>query len=353
MPKKNRGIHVAEREDRGTWGVLEYVKGKRVWHSSGHDSRGAAEVALARKILQAGKRETAEVTIGELMGYYLTVRAPRLARPDNALYFHSRLTEFWADKKLTDVTQGNIAAYMVSRNKSYEKWQKRDGHKTIKPITTAAIRREIEHLRACINLAETDRLIPQAPRIKLPEKGAAKERWLTRQEAAKLLREARKLRYAKTYLPHFIRIALRTGTRKGALLSLRWNQVDLVNQTIDFRPAQKSQMKGAAVAAIPDKQMPYFRALIRQGTKLTYVINKYGDQVARVDKSFAEACRNAGLEGVSIHTLRHTFASWLKQDGLSVSDIAEALGHRSTQMVDKVYGHMGAGYVDRLKKAVR
>lgn len=353
MPKKNKGRHVAFRDDRGTWAVLEYVRGKRKWHSGGFPSREQAEIELARQILTQGQRNPASLTLGEIMAYYLDVRAPQLARPDHALFFNAKLKEFWANRKISEVTQGNIRLYHAHRDKMYADWQKKDKHTKEKTISSATIRREIEHLRACLNLAEADGLIPHAPKIKLPEKGESKTRWLTRKEVAKLIREARKLPYASTYLPHFIRLSLRTGARKSALLSLRWSQVDLKNQTIDFRPAQRSKTKGAGIAAIPDRQMPYIRALKKSGTSIGHVIHKYGKPILRTDKAFAEACKNAGLEDVTIHTLRHTFASWLKQDGASVSDIAEALGHRSTAMVDRVYAHMGTGYIDRLKKIAR
>lgn len=350
MPKKNKGEYVAFRPDRGWWGILEYVHGRRVWHVSGLASRGQAEVAYAQRVLARGKRDPEEITLGEIMAYYLDNKAPYLARPDNAAFFHKKLKGFWADKKLKDLNQANIRLYHQYADKEYKKWQKSDKHKEIKPISNAAVRRYLEHLRACVRLAANDRIIPYAPPITLPDKGKSKDRWLTRKEAAALLKEARKLKYAKTYLPRFIRIALRTGARKSAILNLKWTHVDLINQTIDFRPIQRSQIKGATVAAIPDRQMPYFRAIRKD---MGYVIHAYGSPVKDVEKSFLEACRNAGLEGVTIHTLRHTFASWLKQDGQDSSLIAKALGHKSTSMVDHVYGHMGTGYVEKLRKAVR
>lgn len=353
MPIENRGEHVAFRKDRGWWGILRYENGNRTWVVSGLPSRGQAEVELAKRVLSRGQRSPDEITLGELMAYYLENRAPFLTRPDNALYFHKKLKGFWANKRVKDLTQANIRAYKDYANKEFQKWQKEDKHKVIKPITNAAVRRYMEHLRACVKLAAKDQIIQAVPILTLPDKGRARDRWLTRKEAAKLLREARKLPLAKEYLPHFIRVALRTGARKSAVLTLRWPQIDLANQTIDYRPIQRSRNKGATVAAIPDRQMPYFRALKKRAVETGYVIHLHNKPVGEVEKGFATACKNAGLQGVTIHTLRHTFASWLKQDGLSVSDIAEALGHTSTVMVDTTYGHMGKGYVQRLRKAVR
>ena len=57
----------------------------------------------------------------------------------------------------------------------------------------------------------------------LPAKGVPRDRWLTRPEAAKLLKVARKTRN----LARFIVLGLYTGSRSGVILSLKWEQIDL------------------------------------------------------------------------------------------------------------------------------
>ena len=48
------------------------------------------------------------------------------------------------------------------------------------------------------------------------------------------------------------------------------------------------------------------------------------------------ACRRAGLKGVTFHTLRHTFASWLGQmSGVEALTIRDLLGHSSVTMTDR------------------
>ena len=351
MSKKNKGEHVRYRTDRKWWGVAEYVKGRLYWHVSGCTSENEAKVELARRILETGKRSEDDITLGELMAHYLKHKAPTLAKPENALYFHERLEDFWAHRKLEDINQANIRAYHKFADENYAAFQKKQNYAEIKPISNSAVRRFLEHLRACIGLAYRDGIIKTQPYMPLPEKGQAKQRWLTRDEAAKLLREARKLRYARTYLPTFIRIALRTGARKTKILELRGVKIDIDNQLVDYR-GNDNKTKRASAAPIFDTQLPYFRAL-KRNIGLGFVVNKYGSPVKNIDKALKTACINAGLEDVTIHTFRHTFASWLKQDGASVSDVAEALGHTSTVMVDRTYAHMGDGYIQKLRKVGR
>ncbi|MDF1565862.1 MAG: tyrosine-type recombinase/integrase [Deltaproteobacteria bacterium] len=52
------------------------------------------------------------------------------------------------------------------------------------------------------------------------------------------------------------------------------------------------------------------------------------------------ACAAAGVPRVSPNDLRRTCASWMVQGGVSNPKVAAWLGHTSTQMVDKVYGHL-------------
>ena len=66
--------------------------------------------------------------------------------------------------------------------------------------------------------------IPLQPAIVLPPKEQPRERWLTRQEAARLLKAARPF----PHLARFILLGLATGSRPKNLFALRWDQIDLV-----------------------------------------------------------------------------------------------------------------------------
>ena len=55
---------------------------------------------------------------------------------------------------------------------------------------------------------------------------------------------------------------------------------------------------------------------------------------------FDRVVKDAKIEGFRWHDLRHTFASRLRQKGVKLEDIAEALGHKSL-MMSKRYAHLG------------
>lgn len=59
-----------------------------------------------------------------------------------------------------------------------------------------------------------------------------------------------------------------------------------------------------------------------------------------------EACKIARIEpSVSFHDLRHTYASLLAMNGVSLQVIAEALGHAATRMTERHYAHLRPNYV--------
>lgn len=67
-----------------------------------------------------------------------------------------------------------------------------------------------------------------------------------------------------------------------------------------------------------------------------------GNAWGRRDRQiFSRTVVRAGLPSdTCFHTLRHSYASQLVEDGTPLSIVARQLGHASTMMVDKVYGHL-------------
>src|SRR5262249_57267435 len=99
--------------------------------------------------------------------------------------------------------------------------------------SAGTVRRELGVLRAAINHAHRNGRITRPVVVDLPDRPEPKGRWLTRKEAADVIRAARTPQ-ARLYLPQFILIGLYTGRRKEAILSLRWPQVDLNSRPINF-----------------------------------------------------------------------------------------------------------------------
>jgi site-specific recombinase XerD len=68
--------------------------------------------------------------------------------------------------------------------------------------------------------------------------------------------------------------------------------------------------------------------------------------VLRIKRAFNNACKKAGLENVTPHTLRHTFASHLVMAGIDLSTVQRLLGHRDIATT-MIYAHLTEDHLAR------
>ncbi len=134
-----------------------------------------------------------------------------------------------------------------------------------------------------------------------------------------------------------------TGCRKGEVLNLKWENVDLQNDVIAIKGTKTKYDRYIPISK------PLKKLLGNIDKKSEYVFaDKAGKKLTDFKRSFHTACRNAGLKDLRIHDLRHVFASKMVMNGTSLYITGELLGHRTTQMT-KRYSHL---VPDTLKKAV-
>lgn len=190
---------------------------------------------------------------------------------------------------------------------------------------------ELGHLRIVCRWAEKGGLIPRAPHIELPQKPAPKDRYLTDPEIRKLL-----MADAEPHIRLAILLMLTTAARVGAVLDLTWDRVELDRGQINLRVDQEGPRKGRAVVPINDTLRAALSHSI-EGAMSDYVVEWAGGPVKSIRKGFAKSVENAGLKGVSPHTLRHTAAVRMAAAGTPMSKIAQYLGHSNTSQTERVY----------------
>ena len=237
-------------------------------------------------------------------------------------------------------------------------------------------RRDLEDLRAAINHHSKEGLHRGLVRVVLPAKGAARTRWLTRKEAADLLRVCWRAREAQIihrgpqkgervftdkrplrHLARFILVGLYTGTRAAAIVTASTRKgegrsfVDLENG-IFYRLAEghRETKKRQPPIPIPPRLLAHLRRWHAKGIVRDYLVEWDMQPVRSVKTAFKSAVGRAGLIGqVSPHTLRHTAATWLMQAGVDKWEAAGFLG-MTIEMLDRVYGHH---HPDHLRKAAQ
>lgn len=240
--------------------------------------------------------------VTDVLTYYATERETKVTAPAVMGRAIEKLSVFWQGRVVADVTPATCLLFCERRGRA-----------------ASTVRRELGVLQAAINLAQRNGRLTRSIAVQLPSSSPPRDRWLTRQEAARLLRASRSPR-ARLYMPLFILLGLYTGRRKEAILSLRWPQVDLDAGLIDFEiPGRDRTKKRRGRIPIPAKLLPHLRRARKRGSDLGYVLHINGKRIGNIKRGFAAACKRAGVKNASPHTLRHTAATWLMQAGADLS----------------------------------
>jgi integrase len=202
-------------------------------------------------------------------------------------------------------------------------------------LEPATVNRDLGVLRAALKyLAEEKEEIRSVPEIK-NRRGAGKRiTWLPPEQIKTLIAEAQ--RYQG--LLAFILLALMTGQRKEALLSLRWAQIrNGVVWFSDHNDPRAERMKGRGDVPVSPELAELLEKL--PATSSPYVLNsKYGDRYTDINwDQWREVTKAAGLEGLRPHDLRHTVATNLIREGVSLLDVSKMLGHANTRITEAIY----------------
>ena len=289
--------------------------------------RALAEYLSARYSVPRDRdRDPASVKVADVISIYADDVAVRHARPKETAARLENLLNFFGNDTLVEVNKRKCAAYVGQRG------------------STAAARRDLEDLRAAIRYHWENGYCTALTPVSLPARSQARDRWLTRDEAARLLWAAWRLRQkqfgAKTDRPtaqhvaRFILVALYTGTRAGAIcraglkpmLGRGWVDLDhgvFYRRSAGFRETKKRQPP----VRLPERLLAHLRRWERLGLARHAIVEWNGEPVRRINKAFRSVRKSAGLgPDVVPHTLRHTCATWLAQSGVSIWEAAGFTG---------------------------
>jgi integrase len=215
-------------------------------------------------------------------------------------------------------------------------------------------------------------------RVSLPPKGEARDRWLTRKEAAALIwhcwryREKQTIHSGKSkgtpvrtdrrplrHIARFILLGLYTGTRAGAIASASpyaepgRSYVDLERGIFYRKPiGKRATKKRQTPAPIPARLLVHLRRWRERRLFASCFVEFNGKPVSSVKKGFKRAVELAQLTGkVTPHTLRHTAATWLMQRGVPIWEAAGFLG-MSPEVLENTYGHHHPDYLQGAAAAI-
>jgi integrase len=198
-------------------------------------------------------------------------------------------------------------------------------------LSAAAINRPLALLRHLLHPAHEEwGVLDEPPTVRLEDEPEGRLRWLTPEEANRLLAAARESRNAD--LADLIELSLFTGLRQAEALELTWDRVDrsrgvLLLEVTKSGRRRQVPLNGAA-DAVSARRGPTDEGLVFGSTNWD-----------RYRTAWERTVRRAKLTDLHWHDLRHTFASWAVQRRVSLFELKELLGHSSLTMV-KRYAHL-------------
>ena len=173
-------------------------------------------------------------------------------------------------------------------------------------------------------------------------------RFLSLEEIDRLLEASR-----GSHIYPILVTALHTGLRKSELLNLRWSDIDFHQCTITVQPKDDWHTKNyksrtiSLTPALYETLQEHWGQLPQLGIKSEYVFTYQGEQIKRgIGDSLRTTVAKADLQNVTLHTLRHTFASQLVMAGVPLLDVQELMGHQSFQTTLQ-YAHLSEEHVKK------
>lgn len=317
MPRKSTGPRLYLDKERGTWTIRDGAQAIRTGCTE--RERVAAEKILAKYLGKKHKPEGgSNPLISDVLLVYNTEHVPGTKSAKNTSYNVASLGEWWGDKYVRDISAKTCRQYASGR-------------------TGAAARRDLEVLRAALGFYHEEHGPLEAlPTIVLPPKSKARSRWLTRTEAARLLWAARR----SQHLRRFIALGLSTGSRPGAILRLRWDQIEMSAGIMHRRPRGEAEdaRKKAPPVRLGRRILAHLRRWARQDDGIAEHVCHYdGRRVQKLRRSWKQAVLKAGLDAsVTPHSLRRTRATWLMQAGVDIWEAAGSLG-MTVDMLTETY----------------
>lgn len=241
------------------------------------------------------------------------------------------LKERWGEARLSQISYLELETYRNTRKATPTRGKK--------PRTDASVNREMALISHMFSKAVEWGMLEISPFKKgkclMFKENNQRLRFLDKDEIDSLINQC------CDHLKPIVEVAIHTGMRRGELLSLKWEQI-----RNGFIYLKETKSMKARHIPINDCVAAVFKELRKKNQlKYEYVFcDSQGKRLYEVKRSFAAACRRAGLEDFHFHDLRHTFASQLVMNGVDLKAVQELLGHADLTMTLR-YSHLSQAHL--------
>jgi len=319
-------------------------KGKKglVWYADYSLNGQRVQVSLGKIAKAKAKEQLALLTADVVRGVYaLPVKLTFSEMADDYMKYakvHKRswlrdeqilvhLSDPFGAKRLTQIDRSSVEDYQCER--------------LLERAAPATVNREVALLKRIFNFAdERGKFRGRNPvkGVKFLDENNRQTRVLSEAEEAALLR------CCSPTMQYLVTFALNTGMRHGDMLDLEWREVDLEGEPVITMQVGKSEPRRILEVPLNSEAVRVVRAW--QGMRVNHLVfynPETGEQWRDLWLGLKKAHERAGIDKMTWHTLRHTFASRLLGRGVDIVIVKELLGHSSVKVTER--------YLHPLRKA--
>ena len=273
--------------------------------------------------------EAQRTTLGDLMARYLAEVTPLMkGASEDTIRLKAMMRKPIARWSMANLSAARIAAFRDER---------------LKEVSGGTVIRELAYLSAIINHARREwgiNVPNPVQMVRKPPSPQARARVLTDEEVARVLQALEPVGRRSHWTKPAVQLALATAMRRGELLSLRWQHIDLQGKTA-FLPDTKNG---------DSRTVPLSSVAVQVLTELPKHISGvvFPVRFFTLDAAFRRGVRRAGLDGVRFHDLRRTAITRMAEKLPNMIELAAVSGHKSLMVLKRYYRPTAAELAQKL-----
>ena len=275
------------------------------------------ETAIDRGVF-VNVSEAQRTTLGDLIGRYLVEVTPTMkGASEDTIRLKAIMRKPIARWSMANLSAARIAAYRDER---------------LKAVGAGTVIRELAYISAIVNHARREwgiNVPNPVQMVRKPQSPQARSRVLTDEEVSKLLAALEPTGRRSHWTKPAVQLALTTAMRRGELLSLQWEHVDLQNRT-----AFLSDTKNGESRTVP---LSTFAVQVLAGLPRHISGAVIPVKFFTLDAAFKRARKRAGLDDVRFHDLRRTAITRMAEKLPNVIELAAVSGHKSLMVLKRYY----------------
>jgi len=330
------------------WYITYYLAGERHRKSLGKDKKKAQEkfreisYRLSRKELIESKRIPIGMYGKEFLEYVKS-RNSEKTHHNYSLVFNQLENYLKGEEgvvNLSDVDRGMIDRYVSFRLRSPSK-RKKEGN-----VERSTVNTELKAIKRIFSRALELNYVKENParNVKFLSTARRNPRFFSEAEVALILEECPDVWTKEIYVT-----LLYTGMRIGELTNLEWEDVDFSTRKILIRPKDFWKPKGNEERHVPMHDVVFY-TLLKKERICNWVFTKADGgkiNVHSLETKFRRQLKRLDIPYATLHTWRHTFASYIMMRSGNIRAVQKLLGHRSIKTTE-IYSHLSERHLQHV-----